>query len=88
MRKIEPRTYSYGGAVVYFGIAVVCGGSVVQQVASTIDGWKMKCSARPYKLDKQYSSIDSRIQNKRHTRIKRGRYLKARMANGKSGFII
>lgn len=46
MRKIEPRTYSYGGAVVYFGIAVVCGGSVVQQVASTIDGWKMKCSAQ------------------------------------------
>jgi len=29
------HTYSYGGAVVYFGIAVVCGGSVVQQVAST-----------------------------------------------------
>ena len=35
--KIEQRTYSYGGAVVYLGIAVVCGGRVVQQVASTID---------------------------------------------------
>jgi len=32
---VVSHTYSYGGAVVYFGMAVLGGGSVVQQVAST-----------------------------------------------------
>lgn len=30
---VVSHTYSYGGAVVYFGMAVLCGGSVVQHVA-------------------------------------------------------
>ena len=61
--KIEQRTYSYGGAVVYLGIAVVCGGSVVQQVASTIDAL-IENKLQGLEIG-QYFSIDSRIQKKR-----------------------